>query len=607
MTQRQQYKSFYGRIQIILVIQSVLFLCLILRLWYLQVIQSEKYRILSEDNAINIEFIFPERGQILDRKGKVLVQNTKYYTASFLRERSKNTNETLDYVASLLHLNSDVLDPIKKEASRIPSYIPLEIKDHLSCDEITALELATLHYPSLSISTRTNRLYQSHYEVGNLLGYVAKPTTKDVEKDRSLMMPGAMIGKGGLEKNYNTILRGTPGKNEIEVNARGRSVRCIKSLPPISGDNLHLTIDLDLQKYTYQKLAPYKSGVAIIMDIHTGDLLTFVSTPSYDPQNFVGGINPMIWKSLVENPLSPLVNKGIQGLYSPASIFKLVVALAALETGINPNDTCTCHGKVVIGGHAFHCYKKSGHGALNMVEAIKKSCDVYFYELARRLGHEAIARMAKKLGFGAITGVDLPSEKMGNIPSPTWKKRILKEPWYVGDTVLMSIGQGGILVTPLQIITMMAGIANGGYKVTPHLLANKQDFHKSPMEISKKSRDIILEGLARATNQEGGTSYASRIFHKGMEMGGKTATAQVRRISKEERLRGVRTHAQMPWHLRDHAMFVGFAPVNNPKYAVFVLVEHGGWGAQVAAPIARDLILKAQQLTEEGRGVPHEI
>ncbi len=598
MTAQKQYKSFYARIRALLIIQGILFFGLILRLFYLQVILAEKYKILSDDNAINIEFIFPERGQIFDRNGKLIVENTLYYTASFLRERSKNTEGVMDYMAPLLHLTPNDLNQIKKTAERTPSYVPIEIKDHLSVNEITALELAILHYPSLSISMRTNRLYQVHHAVGNLLGYVANPTAAEIERDRSLMMPGAMIGKGGIEKTYDSILRGTPGRNEVEVNARGRSVRCVKSTPPIPGNNLHLTIDLELQKYASEKLAPYKSGVALVMDVHTGEMLTFVSTPSYDPSVFVGGVNQQVWRSLADNPLSPLINKAIQGLYSPASTFKIVVALAALEEGIDPSETCTCHGKIMIGKHTFHCYKKQGHGTLDMISALEKSCDVYFYELAKRVGSTAIINMAKKLGFEAKTGIDMPAEKTGFIPDPTWKKRVRNQPWYVGDTVLMSIGQGGILVTPLQLITMMASLANGGYKIKPHLVSSDKHFNKTSLEISEKSRMAILAGLAGATNKEGGSSYGARIPYAGLEMGGKTATAQVCRISKEERLRGVRTQSQMPWHLRDHAMFVGFAPIQDPKYAVFVLVEHGGWGSQVAAPIARDLLLKAQQLNQ---------
>jgi len=598
MTGRKQYKSFYSRIKIILATQAVLFLILILRLYYLQVIQAEKYTILSQDNAINIEFILPERGQIFDRKGRLIVENSRFYAASYLRERSKNTEGVMGYIAPLLHLTPEDLERFRREARRTPSYIPVEIKDYLTFEEISALELAAVHYPSLSISMRTHRLYHVHEEVGNLLGYVSKPTAQDADQDKSLMIPGAVIGKGGLEKTYDHILRGVPGKNEVEVNARGRSVRCLRSTAPIVGSNLFLNIDLDLQRYVNQKLAPYKSGVAIVMDIHTGEVLAFVSTPSYDPNHFVGGIHSKIWKSLVADPLSPLINKAIQGLYSPASTFKLVVALAALEQGIDPNETCTCHGKTTIGGHAFHCYKKEGHGSLNMVSALAKSCDVYFYELARRLGHEAIAKMAVKLGFGAKTEIDLPSEKVGLIPDPNWKKRILKQPWYVGDTVLMSIGQGGILVTPLQMVVMMATIANGGYKVKPHVGAREENMNKISLDLRPESRKVILEGLKQATNQIGGTSYQARIPHEGFEMGGKTATAQVCRISKEERLRGVRTQEQMPWHLRDHAMFLGFAPIHDPKYAIVVIVEHGGWGSQVAAPLARDILLKVQKIEE---------
>jgi len=456
-----------------------------------------------------------------------------------------------------------------------------------------------------------SRQYPLAHDFSHVLGYVAAVSEKEVTGDPLLELPGFKIGKNGVERVFDLNLRGKAGNSQVEVNAVGRVIRELSRQEGQPGDDLRLTIDRDLQKLAADRLKKEKSAAAVVMDIHNGDVLVLSSVPGFDPNEFVTGLSSRSWRRLVNDPHTPLINKAISGLYAPGSTFKMVVALAALEANIvRPDHRVFCRGFTQLGNARFHCWKKHGHGWQDIYDAHKNSCDVYFYDIAKRIGVDRIAAMARKLGLGEKTGVDLPSEKGGVIPTRAWKKALIGTPWQQGETLISGIGQGFILTTPLQLAVMTARLANGGEAVTPRLVRperidGKDDTPKfKKLAISRASLDVIRDGMNQVTNEHGGTAYRARISEKGMEMSGKTGTAQVRRISKAEREMRVLKNHERPWRKRDHALFVGYAPSDDPRYAVAVVVEHGGGGSKVAAPIARDLLLATQKRDPSNRETP---
>ncbi|MCK5296905.1 MAG: penicillin-binding protein 2, partial [Alphaproteobacteria bacterium] len=407
-------------------------------------------------------------------------------------------------------------------------------------------------------------------------------------------------GKAGIEKVYDLALRGKGGNKKVEVNALGRVIREMERNEGETGAEIQLSLDIELQKYAMKKLKN-KSAAVVVMDIHTGSVLTLASTPSFDPNAFNKGLSFKEWSSLSSNPNHPLVNKATSGRYSPGSTFKMIVALAALEAGvISPEQKVICKGHIELGNRRFHCWKKEGHGAVNLKEAIQHSCDIYFYEIAKRVGINRIAKMAKRFGLGEVSGIDLPNESNGLIPDKAWKKQKVGDAWRLGDTYNAGIGQGFVLTTPLQLAVMTARIANGGIAVTPHVSIQKKDTDDKEdsfpaMDISRANLQIIKDAMNSVVNAYGGTAFGSRFKVKNATMSGKTGTTQVRRISMQERTSegGVRKQEDIKRKLRNHALFVGFAPSDSPKYAISVLVEHGGSGSKAAAPIARDVLRKA--------------
>jgi penicillin-binding protein 2 len=381
-------------------------------------------------------------------------------------------------------------------------------------------------------------------------------------------------------------------------------IRELSRKPGTPGKKVVLTLDAELQKFTAERMKDV-SGAAMVMDVHSGDVLALASTPAFDPEVFGEGIDRKLWRQYLSNPKAPMTDKVIAGQYAPGSTFKLVVALAALEAGaITPSTGFTCPGFKQMGNAVFHCWKRGGHGYMTLHNGIKQSCDVYFYNVALKVGIDKIAAMAHRLGLGGIVGLDLPGERRGSIPSTAWKMRMMKQPWYPGETLVAGIGQGYVLATPLQLAVMAARIANGSFAVTPHLARDQIDGREvgprpkhafKPLGISKKSLELVRSGMNGVTNEPGGTAYWTRITEKGMWMAGKTGTSQVRRITRAERARGVKKNEQLPWELRDHALFVAFAPHDVPRFACAIVVEHGGGGSHAAAPIAKDVLLETQK------------
>jgi len=606
-----RYKLFSRRVAILGGGKLALLGLLAGRMYQLQVVESERYTTLAEENRINLRLLPPPRGRILDRYGRPLAINQENYRVSLVAEQVQDVDAILDALSRIISLGDHERQRILRKVRRRRGFVPVTVRENLQWEDVSRIEVNAPDLPGLSIEVGQSRQYPFAHDFSHVLGYVAAVSEKEVTGDPLLELPGFKIGKNGVERVFDLNLRGKAGNSQVEVNAVGRVIRELSRQEGQPGDDLRLTIDRDLQKLAADRLKKEKSAAAVVMDIHNGDVLVLSSVPGFDPNEFVTGLSSRSWRRLVNDPHTPLINKAISGLYAPGSTFKMVVALAALEANIvRPDHRVFCRGFTQLGNARFHCWKKHGHGWQDIYDAHKNSCDVYFYDIAKRIGVDRIAAMARKLGLGEKTGVDLPSEKGGVIPTRAWKKALIGTPWQQGETLISGIGQGFILTTPLQLAVMTARLANGGEAVTPRLVRperidGKDDTPKfKKLAISRASLDVIRDGMNQVTNEHGGTAYRARISEKGMEMSGKTGTAQVRRISKAEREMRVLKNHERPWRKRDHALFVGYAPSDDPRYAVAVVVEHGGGGSKVAAPIARDLLLATQKRDPSNRETP---
>ena len=600
-----RFKSFSRRVAILGGGKVVLLSILAGRMYQLQVIESDKYKTLADENRINLRLLPPPRGRINDRYGRPLAINQENYRVTLVAEQVRDIDTMLDTLSGIISLEDYERQRILREVRRRRGFVPVTVRENLNWRDVSRIEVNAPDLPGLSIEVGQSRQYPFADDFAHVLGYVSAVSEKEVTGDPLLELPGFKIGKNGVERIFDLNLRGKAGNSQVEVNAVGRVIRELSRQEGQPGDDLRLTIDRDLQKMAADRLRVEKSAAAVVMDIRNGDVLALSSVPGFDPNEFVTGLSSRTWRRLINDPYTPLINKAISGQYAPGSTFKMVVALAALEAKIvGPDHRVFCRGFTQLGNAKFHCWKKHGHGWQDMTDAHKNSCDVYFYDIAKRIGIDRIAAMANKLGFGSKTGIDLPSEKSGVIPTRAWKKALIGTAWQQGETLISGIGQGFILATPLQLAVMTARIANGGEAVEPRLVRpagpdkpgdkdGKTGF--KPLGISKRALDIVRDGMNRVTNEERGTAYAARISEEGMEMSGKTGTAQVRRISKAERDTRVLKNHERPWRERDHALFVGYAPSDNPRYAVAVVVEHGGGGSKVAVPIARDLLLATQK------------
>jgi penicillin-binding protein 2 len=489
-----------------------------------------------------------------------------------------------------------------KEMRLRRAFVPVKVRENLTWDEVSRIEVNTPDLPGVAIEVGQTRNYPQGEIAAHALGYVAAVSEAELSGDPLLELPGFRIGKDGIERKYEDKLRGSAGSSQVEVNAVGRVIRELARKEPEPGAELALTIDAELQRFLFQRLSQEIAGSAVVMDAQNGDVLALVSTPSFDPNKFAAGLTAADWQGWVNNPLKPLTNKAIAGQYAPGSTFKMLVALAALQEGLDPNHRVFCSGQTSLGTAKFHCWKKGGHGPLDMIGGLKHSCDVYFYDLARRAGIDRIAEVARVFGLGKPVGIDLPRERGGLMPDRNWRLANFGEPWQPGETLVAGIGQGFTLTTPLQLAVMTARIANGKYAVRPRLVRPEEPEGWPELGIPDDQMRIVQDGMNRVTNEVGGTAYGARIQEPGMAMAGKTGTAQVRRITLAERLKGVKKNEDLPWEQRDHALFVGFAPVGAPRYAVAVVVEHGGGGSKVAAPIARDALIEAQRRNSGGDG-----
>ena len=576
------------------------------RLYYLQVVESDKYASLADDNRINFRLLAPPRGRITDRNGYPIADNQRNYRLLLISENTQSVEGTLHAIEKIIPLGETEKRRIIRDAKRNKSFVPVTVRENLAWSEVTRIEVNTPDLPGVLIDVGESRDYPHGHEFAHVLGYVAAVSPGETTGDPLLDLPGFRIGKAGIEKVHDLALRGSGGNSQVEVNAFGRVIRELSRQEGTPGAEVQLSLDARLQRFTAERIAE-ESATVVVMDVNNGEVLALTSSPSFDPNQFNQGLSTKEWNALVTNPRSPLINKSIQGQYAPGSTFKMIVALAALESGIVTTDTTFfCNDSIRLGNAKFHCWKRGGHGTMNCLSAITQSCDVYFYEVAKRVGIQRIADMANRMGLGAPLGIDLPGESAGLIPTPEWKKSAIGSSWQKGETVILGIGQGYILTTPLQLATMTARLANGGIAVKPYLTRQvlnperKASEHVIPpaetIGISPANLAHIRKAMTQVANTPHGTAYHSRIEEEGMAMAGKTGTVQVRRISKAERETGVRKNKDLPWKERDHALFVGFAPVDKPRFAVSVVVEHGGSGSGAAAPIARDVLREVQRL-----------
>lgn len=558
------------------------------RMTYLSVFQAEKYALLSEENRVSLRLIPPRRGWIVDRFGKPLALNQPDYRLELIPEQMTDLEATLAAVARVLPLTADDLQRIRGDVARQPKYMPVEIAHGLSWETFAAINVNLPELPGLQPLPGFLRVYPQGPAFAHLIGYVGTPTPEQFARDRDplLIFPGFKIGKDGIERRADAALRGRAGARRVEVNARGRVVRDLDTRSDTPGRTLRLTIDRDLQAYAARRLLDNSASV-VVLDCATGDVLCMVSMPAYDPNVFSTRVTARLWADLQADDHHPLINKSVQGLYPPGSTFKMMTALAILGSGVAPEAGCNCSGAYRLGNHIWHCWSKRGHGRVDMHSSIPKSCDVYFYTFGRAAGIDAIAATARKFGFGQKFDLPLPGQSAGIVPDDAWKQRRFDKPWTTAETLNTAIGQGYLIVNPLQLAVMAARLASGTM-VMPRLDADAPRVPPPPLGIPEDHLAIVRQGMDAVVNG-GGTAARSRLQVAGLAMAGKTGSAQVKRITMADRRAGRTRSESQPWKYRDHGLFVAFAPVGAPRYAVSVILEHGNHGTN-AAPIARDVL-----------------
>lgn len=581
-------------------IQTALIGTLALRLQHLQLDQADQFRLLAEENAIKVRLIPPARGLILDRRGTIIAGNEQNYRVTVIADDAGDLEAVLDRLSRLIPLDPEDRARTIKEARRTPT-LPVTVADRLTWEEFSRVAVNSPALPGITTEVGLSRNYPFGPDFAHVLGYVGPVSDYDLSRiedpDPLLRIPRFQIGKLGVEAKLEPLLRGKAGSRRVEVNATGRVMRELGRKEGDPGANVQLTIDHRLQNFVQARLGE-ESAAAVVIDIGTGDIVAINSSPSFDPNLFVRGISSADYRALMENDHRPLADKTVQGAYPPGSTFKMITAMAALEAGvISAGESVYCPGYITLGNRRFHCWRRGGHGEVSLTKSLEQSCDVYYYEIAQRVGIERIAEMARRMGIG--TRFDLPMSAIseGLAPDREWKRAKYGTDWLIGDTLNTAIGQGFVLASPLQLAVMTARLASG--KAIMPRLVRAIDGVEQPVEqpadlgVSEAVLRGVRKGMFDVSNSRRGTAYASRIVDDRMRMAGKTGTSQVRNITAAERARGVTSNSDLPWHRRDHALFVCYAPFDAPKYAVSVVVEHGGSGSAAAAPIARDILLQA--------------
>ena len=599
---KSRYASFTRRTLMLTGGMTGVFALLAGRLYQLQIKNGDEYKTAAEDNRVNQRLVAPPRGRIIDRFGVELANDRRNYRVVIVAEQATGgIQAALDAIAKVIVLPPHQIERVLHDISQNKKFAPVPVAENLSWEEFARLNLHLPYLPGIQPDVGETRDYPFGAELSHVLGYVAAaaPDDKKNDDDPLLDLPGFRVGKRGIEKQYEGQMRGTAGVSRVEVNAYGRIIRELSSEPGAPGKDVYLTIDRELQRYVQERLGE-ESAACVVMDTATGDVLALTSTPGYDPNLFNVGISNDQWRALTGDDHKPLLNKAVSGAYPPGSTFKPAMALAAVDNGLADLQV-NCTGSITLGNRDFHCWawKKGGHGQVDLHRGIQVSCDIFFYEVARRLGIDKMGEAARALGLGAPTGIELPGESAGFIPSRAWKLSHFGVPWQQGETLVNGIGQGYVLTTPLQLCTLTARLASGKALVprVAHQVELALEPHPLPgaLPFSQAAFDAVRSGMNAVTNEAGGTAFAWRITQPGFEMAGKTGTAQVRRISKEERLSGVRSNESMPWDLREHALFTAYAPADRPRYALSIIIEHGAVTDHPHVQMARDILLFAQQ------------
>jgi penicillin-binding protein 2 len=589
--------------------QSAALGVLAVKLYRVQVEQGARYATLAESNRISGRLIAPTRARILDRFGQVLAGNTLNWRALLLAEETSDIPATLSRFGQIVALEDHDRARIDRELKHSRRFIPVMLRDFLTWDDMAKIEVNAPDLPGVIVDVGTTRHYPFGADMAHIVGYVAPPNEDDSGDDPVLALPGMRVGRAGVEKFRDEALRGEAGEVQMEVNAVGRVIRELDRSEGQPGDEIVLTIDVDLQKQVLGHLGD-QSASAVVMDCTNGEVLAMATNPSFDPSLFDSGVSQAQWVQWTSDRRTPLINKATAGVYPPGSTFKMAVGLAALHANaLTPGERIYCPGYIDLGDTRFHCWKKGGHGSLDMKGGLKHSCDVFFYEAARRAGIDAVAATANIFGLGTALDIDLPGARSGLIPDRAWRAKHRRH-WGAGDTIGCGIGQGVILATPLQLATYVSRIATGR-AVQPHVArriggdaqpgGDAEDF--AVLDIPESSLALVRAGMFAVVNEPNGTAPHARLNMPGVQLAGKTGSSQVRRVSRWTREHGHFNSANLPWEFRPHALFVCFAPYDAPRYAVAVVIEHGNAGADVAAPLARDIMRDTLMRDPAGRKV----
>ncbi len=623
-TFQNKSKLISRRMFVLSALKLAVFVGIVSRLFYLQISENIKYRSLSDKNRFREWKLIPQRGVIEDFFGQKIADNVQSFQLHMVPEDVPNLEALFFRLARIIDFDNNKKRQIIKRLKKRKRWEPIIISDNLTWSEFSRINLFLHEMQGIKPVVALARKYTSDGSSSHIIGYVSETSVKDLENSkllREINVPGLKTGKNGLEKSFNDLMIGKPGIQRFEVNAYGKRIKELELVKGIPGKNFRTTIDQEIQEFT-NRLLEGKSGSVCVMDIYTGDIVTLVSSPSFDPNKFVHGINQKDWDDLINNKMKPLINKPLAGLYPPGSTIKPIVALSALENDVmSTKKIVQCKGKIELYGQTYHCWKEKGHGFMNMRSAIKQSCDVYFYEVARRLGVDRLSITAKQFGLGKKVLEEFNEEKIGTVPNTEWKLKNIGAGWVLGETLISGIGQGYFQTTPIQLCLMTAQLANGGYEIKARIIDDKYSLQNTinawREQFSYKNNDginlsssklkklyrnqenikFVLDALYGATNEPMGTSYRSRLTKPEYVYAGKTGTSQTRKITPEERELKLK-QKDLPYEKRDHALFVAFAPYKNPRYAISIIIEHGGSGSSGAAPIAKKVIKKVLERHE---------
>ena len=584
---REHRDDLVSRVRVLTAVVTGLIVAIATGFWFTQLVQGDYYRELAENNRLRKLPIKAPRGLIFDRKGRLLVENVPSYSLMIDRSRTTNVDHSLWFASGVLGRPVTDLQQILQKYRGIPAFKPVLLAENLTLAEVARFGVEGLEYPEFEVEVQHQRLYRHREQTAHLLGYLGEPTLDEIQKANGALQPGDMIGKKGIEQTYDADLRGKDGERVVVVDSRGQLLQEYKSIPAVPGKSLTLSIDLDLQQEAARWLdGPEKVGAVVAMDPRNGEILALVSAPAFNPNLFARRLQQADWQALIDDPNHPLQNRAIQNTYSPGSTFKIVMATAGMtDRDFDPHTTVQCSGSKIFYGRPFRCWRKGGHGTVDAHNAIKLSCDIYFYTLGQKMGIDKIAKYARLFGLGSTTGIDIEGEKKGNVPDNAWSEKVRHYKWVLGETISVSIGQGPVLVTPLQMAELTSIVANGGLKVVPHLVKDAKLPPPEHVELDPEALRIVRGGMIGVVNEPGGTAYGSARL-PGIEIAGKSGTVQV--IAQAQRTE----EQNLPFKYRDHAWFTSFAPADNPELVVTVFAEHGGGGSRVAAPIAQALYAK---------------